>query len=86
MKTKTTPEKPIYGSPCNGCGYCCLAETCAIGNLAFPDHGGVCPALVMDEGRFFCGIVLAEQAAGIEPKVYEALGIGRGCCSDDRTI
>lgn len=82
----TAPPKAAYGSPCNGCGMCCAAEVCAIGKLAFPEAEAPCPAMVFEDNRFYCGIVLAEQAAGLAPAVYEALGIGKGCCADDPRI
>jgi hypothetical protein len=54
----TAPAKPAYGRPCNGCGVCCLAETCPVGRLRFLRRRGPCPALIQDRsGRYWCGMV-----------------------------
>lgn len=76
-------EKPLFGMPCNGCGLCCQMEICAIGAAAFPKATAPCPALRFAGSNFRCAIVEAEAAAGMEPVIADALGIGRGCCSDD---
>lgn len=75
--------KPPFGSPCNGCGLCCMAEVCAIGRMAFPDAPAPCPALRFNGKMHRCSLVEFEGEAGIEPIFAEALGIGKGCCSDD---
>jgi hypothetical protein len=77
------PPKPAYGAPCNGCGFCCAAQVCAIGRVAFPGAAAPCPGMLFDEGRFRCKVVLVEKAAGMEPLIATALGIGKGCDSDD---
>ena len=92
----STPKPPM-GSPCNGCGACCLAETCAIGTDLL-GYASPCPALETDDGRYWCGLVrhpskylashfpeadrraLDEFLGGM---IEQALGIGRGCDSDD---
>ena len=78
-----TPEKPRYGSPCNGCGWCCHSEVCALGKMAFKDAVAPCPAMIFEEGKVRCGLVLAEMELGGETLLQDALGIGKGCCSDD---
>mgnify|MGYP001583561810 FL=1 len=80
----TAPEKPPFGAPCNGCGVCCIAELCQIGRKAFGDIPGPCPALQFHQGRFWCGVVLAEyegrRQGVIElPLLEQTLAIGRGC-------
>lgn len=50
---------------------------------AFPKATAPCPALRFAGSNFRCAIVEAEAAAGMEPVIADALGIGRGCCSDD---
>lgn len=57
------PAKPAHGSPCNGCGVCCVAEPCLLaldfvpaGRLAAA-VGAPCPALEWGEGRAWCGLV-----------------------------
>ncbi len=87
-------KKPAYGSPCNGCGWCCQQEVCSIGRMVFGGAidavvEGPCPALTEKDGRFLCGVVIAEQEmldeAGSKeiPRVPGMLGIGWGC--DSRT-
>ena len=79
-------EKPLFGMPCNGCGLCCQMEICAIGMMAFPKATAPCPALRFAGSNFRCAIVEAEASTGAEPLIAAALGIGRGCCSDDPTL
>ena len=49
-------EKPSKGSPCNGCGVCCLAEPCPVSKEIFklPE----CPALEHDGTRYNCGLMI----------------------------
>lgn len=75
------PEKPAMGQPCNGCGYCCAAEVCAIGIQAFGEVEAPCPAMQFRDGRFWCAVI--ETAAAADP-VFGAhmrwvMAIGRGC-------
>lgn len=76
------PEKPRFGSPCNGCGFCCAAEQCDISVQVFGAVGAPCPAMQFEAGRFYCG-VLREAPAIVQPLIAYALGIGRGCDADD---
>lgn len=85
------PVKPGYGSPYNGCSYCCAAEPCAIALEHIPDHPdeGPCLALEFEGGRFVCGMIRrpghymrlphdwADEIMG--GMIAEALGAGRGC-------
>lgn len=49
--------KPSYGSPCNGCGTCCIEEVCALG-LELGDKVN-CMALVdFLDGSYGCGLIL----------------------------
>lgn len=84
-------EKPRLGSPCNGCGMCCIVESCPLS----VEHFGkldACPALEKHGDRYACGLVTNASAylgspefgdAYIGRLVGDALGIGRGCDSDD---
>lgn len=83
MSDHNAPPKPRHGEPCNGCGLCCAAEVCEIGQMAFPGASAPCPGMLFDEGRFHCKLVLTEQMAGMEPLIARALGIGKGCDADD---
>lgn len=92
------PEKPPYGSPCNGCGFCCAAVPCGIAIEYIPDHPteGPCQAMEFAEGRFFCGMIRrpghymglpndwADDILG--GMIAEALGAGRGCDADDGVL
>ena len=82
-------EKPAFGSPCNGCGFCCIREPCALAK----EHLGAidkCPALERAGDRYACGMItrphhyLGTEAFGdpLLSKLFgEALGIGQGCDS-----
>jgi hypothetical protein len=50
------PEMPKFGDPCNGCGFCCIAEQCAVSVGVFGEQE-LCPALEQGEGRFNCGLM-----------------------------
>lgn len=76
------PEKPEKGQPCNGCGFCCAAELCYAAELALGDVPPPCPLMSFRDGRFWCHLVETERAAGMEPLISKALGIGTGCCAD----
>jgi hypothetical protein len=58
------PAKPRPGQPCNGCGVCCVVETCPVGRIAFLKKRGPCPALAWQDeaGRYLCGLVQAPAA------------------------
>jgi hypothetical protein len=53
------PAKPARGQTCNGCGVCCLAEPCPLGQLLSRRRQGACDALRWDETtlRYQCGAV-----------------------------
>ena len=79
------PDKPRYLSPCNGCGLCCAVEICPVGKIAFPHASAPCPGLYWDGARTWCKLAVVECAAGMEPIIAEALGIGVGCTMDDES-
>ncbi|MFJ7441275.1 hypothetical protein ACIQW5_26935 [Methylorubrum thiocyanatum] len=66
------PVKPAYGSPCNGCGWCCASEPCGIAReFIGADGEGPCPALEREGGRFVCGLIIRPlvylgRAAGLD--------------------
>lgn len=92
--TARAPEKPAFGQPCNGCGFCCAAEPCGVARRFVPGaiDGAPCPAMEFEHGRFWCGMVRrpgrylgllhdwADEFLGGE--VSKALGAGKGCCAD----
>ncbi len=54
------PEKPAYGTSCNGCGVCCAAELCPVARVYLLQLKGVCRALLWQEEtrRYVCGMVV----------------------------
>jgi hypothetical protein len=86
------PPKPAWGSPCNGCGVCCLAEPCPAGMVATASRQGPCRLLRWDscDQRYRCGLV-DEDAGGTWAKWRSAaarrwIGAGTGCdCSLEAT-
>lgn len=87
------PLKPAFGSPCNGCGYCCATEPCAIAREHIPDHPeeGPCLALDRDGEQFVCGMIRRSGHymrlpdwgdAHLGSLFAEALGAGKGCDAD----
>jgi hypothetical protein len=55
----SAPAKPPFGAPCNGCGVCCLAEPCPLGQWVSLRRRGECKALIWSEsgGLYRCGMV-----------------------------
>ncbi|WP_311222526.1 MULTISPECIES: hypothetical protein [unclassified Acidovorax] len=53
------PAQPAWGTPCNGCGLCCLAEPCPLGMLVSRRRHGACMALRWDESavQYRCGLL-----------------------------
>ena len=51
------PPKPALGAPCNGCGVCCLAEPCPLGQVISRKRSGACDALRWDDAQrlYRCG-------------------------------
>jgi hypothetical protein len=88
--SRKPPEKPSFGSPCNGCGLCCAAQICQPGSTALGlkdaddgDHPpGPCPLMRWHDGRFWCGLLETERAPGTILTLVTALGIGSGCQVD----
>lgn len=88
------PDKPPMGTPCNGCGVCCAAETCPAGRLRFLRRAGPCPALQWDEAgcRYRCGLISApgryfpylsaELAGALARHIARRIAAGEGCDSD----
>ena len=95
--THDLPQKPLFGKPCNGCGLCCLSETCELAKELIPkaSERSICPALEFQDGRYRCGMVQRPHSyiPGLEekpwadrviiPMVIASLGINIFCDSDD---
>lgn len=60
---------------CCGCGYCCMKARCALGAYTYGYSTQQCPALVFNEGRFWCQLALESDEA------KEHLFVGTGCSS-----
>lgn len=85
------PNKPRFGEPCNGCGYCCAAEVCEVGRaVCGPEVVAPCPLMEFDEAgsHFRCGAVRAADALDPFMGLFLRLkmGIGRGCDADDADV
>lgn len=90
-------ERPAYGAPCNGCGYCCREIVCYFGSWVqglVAEYGqrapGPCPALTKTDEGWQCGMVLRPKdytggrgpAHELRAKALLAIGAGAGCDSD----
>jgi hypothetical protein len=53
------PHQPALGAPCNGCGVCCLAEPCPLGQVISRKRAGACDALrwADADGLYRCGAI-----------------------------
>jgi len=49
--------KPKFTEPCNGCGFCCATELCELADHVFPGAVAPCPALEIEDGRTWCGMI-----------------------------
>ena len=80
------PEKPKFGEPCNGCGFCCAAEVCVVGKAMHGDDcPAPCPSMEWVGGRFGCGLVRLAESCGPNAGLLlrMMLGIGKGCSMPD---
>lgn len=72
--------KPVIGSQCNNCGYCCLTEVCVVGQELTGNTIGPCTLLVKEKGsdKHHCQLVLNDDSE----TMANILGIGTGCCAE----
>lgn len=50
--------EPRMPTPCVGCGYCCLKNTCTFGIIMHPEsNAGRCPELAWNGCRYLCRIM-----------------------------
>jgi hypothetical protein len=58
------PLKPAVGQPCNGCGVCCLSESCPLGVALTGRHRGACAALrwSASSSTYLCGALTEPRA------------------------
>lgn len=85
------PAKPLQGQPCNGCGVCCTAEPCPLGQALSRRRQGRCRALTWkpEAGLYLCGVLDDPQRwlPWLPQTVARALArrwiaAGRGCDCD----
>lgn len=71
-------EKPPHGSPCNGCGQCCMDEPCPLGAAVFRKATGSCPALEKADGdKWACGLVVhPERYAPVQTMIVGRSALG----------
>lgn len=92
------PPKPALGAPCNGCGVCCLAEPCPLGQVISRRRQGACDALRWDASaaRYHCG-ALVDAPALLGPRWAWAapllsrlarrwIAVGVGCDASLRVV
>lgn len=85
------PAKPAPGSDCNGCGVCCAAEPCPLGQWLSRRRRGACVAPTWRDAdrRYACGLLDDPQrwlpalpAAWARALARRWIAAGRGCDSD----
>jgi hypothetical protein len=54
-----SPEKPLFGTPCNGCGVCCAASLCPVAVVFLFQIKGKCRAMLWQDGRYVCGMAVS---------------------------
>jgi hypothetical protein len=72
-----SPEKPVYGAPCNGCGICCAAGPCPVALVFLFQFKGKCRALLWQDetGRYVCGMVASpDRYVKLIPEKWRASG------------
>jgi hypothetical protein len=65
-------SKMTFPNPCCRCGFCCLHETCPVGQAVLKiGKADPCPALQFKDGLAVCLLALENP---------EIIGVGAGCC------
>lgn len=86
MKGENRVKK--YPNPCCRCGFCCLAETCPVGQDIYQvSKHKACPGLSFETDKAICEVltILADwNITGEDAK--EVMGIGKGCCIKARAF
>jgi hypothetical protein len=81
------PAKPVPGSPCNGCGVCCLSEPCPVGILLSRKLSGRCHALRWDAqgSHYRCGL-LRDGKGWLARLARRWISAGSGCDAPDEIL
>ncbi|MCX8018188.1 MAG: hypothetical protein N2690_09860 [Rhodocyclaceae bacterium] len=82
------PDKPLPGAPCNGCGVCCALSPCPLSRCLLGHRQGACPALLWENERYVCGLIVAPAGwARLLPRRLRLRWIGAGCgCDGDAEL
>ena len=85
-------RKPKHGTPCNGCGWCCMVTRCELAQHVFSlGEFGPCPALTQTSATTYgCGLVLdprkyvparaaSKGVAALRQAAAILIGAGNGC-------
>lgn len=71
----------IYPNHCCQCGFCCLSETCPVGQLVYGvGKNDPCPGLFFHLETAICQIAFQGE------KEKKLIGVGSGCCIKARAI
>ena len=85
---KTTLQNKLYPNPCSRCGFCCIAETCPVGQKMFGvERFGQCPGLKFEGDKATCSAYSLLCSGDMKKaEIEEILGIGKGCCIKARAF
>ena len=86
-------HKPKHGTPCNGCGWCCMITRCELAQHVFSlGEFGPCPALTQTSATTYgCGLVLdprkyvpavravSKGVTALRRAAAVLIGAGNGC-------
>ena len=85
-------RKPKHGTPCNGCGWCCMVRRCELAQHVFSlGELGPCPALTQTSSTTYgCGLMLdprkyvparavSKGVAALRQAAAFLIGAGNGC-------
>jgi len=93
VNTETKKDQQLYEKPCKQCGHCCTREVCPFGVLFLDTEKPPCPALIFEEGKYWCGLVRrpADYFPGfmhhyIVPLLLELFKFGVGCDSKNERL
>lgn len=71
-----------YPNECVRCGFCCLIQTCSVGQRIYDgEKNRRCPAVQFDGDVATCHVLAILEDWKIPPfDIKEVMGIGKGCC------